>query len=231
MIPEIWFFYTEPKNLAITVVNRDSAKHLADVLRGHPENWLVRKNKEPKGKPLIECSELMDMEVQDLRELSSAMEMSALAALNHNDSQDSLSMLEESKAAPPSKSPAAVSGILPARAKKHVDRKYPRKEVRLRVIVISDGRSFRTFSKNISQGGIFLEHVIPKDLIGTSCRVIIGSNDLKENIEFSAKIVGDPKNPKALCFTNSKELFLEKLHSWLNQIPIGSQKSAKASSR
>jgi hypothetical protein len=96
-------------------------------------------------------------------------------------------------------------------------RRHERYCLRLRVVLISGNRSFRTYSKDISKGGMSFEHVVPKELIDQNCRVVIGSSDMKENLEFEAHIVGDPKNPRAVAFHDPKEIFIKKLENWLSQ--------------
>jgi hypothetical protein len=101
---------------------------------------------------------------------------------------------------------------------KNDKRRWPRYEARLRVVVISGNRSFRSFTRNISRGGLLLEHVIPQELLERACRVIIGSTDLKENIEFDARLAGDPQNPRAVEFYEGKDFFIRKLDTWLEDL-------------
>jgi hypothetical protein len=97
-------------------------------------------------------------------------------------------------------------------------RRFARFEGRLRVVLISGKRSFRTHSVNLSKGGILLEHQIPLRLIGENCKVVIGSPDMTENLEFMARVVGGNERPAALEFTESKEEFLAKLESWFEKM-------------
>jgi hypothetical protein len=102
------------------------------------------------------------------------------------------------------------------RSKSNEHRRHERHELRLRVVVLSGTRSFRSFSKNISRGGLLLEHVVPTELVGEKCRVIVSSPDLKENIEFLARLAGDSENPRALCFEKGNEEFIKRLEAWIS---------------
>jgi hypothetical protein len=93
-------------------------------------------------------------------------------------------------------------------------RKHPRVDSKFRVIVVAGKRCFRSFTKNVSQGGLLLEHNIPTDLIGVECRVVIGSMDMKENIEFQAKIIAHGDHPRSLAFTDEGSSFVDRLMQW-----------------
>lgn len=100
---------------------------------------------------------------------------------------------------------------------KRPERAHARVAGRLRILLIAGDRSFRSFSKNMSKGGVLLEHKIPAQFSTEACRVVIGSPDLKENLEFQGRVV-NKGDQSALEFVGSKEIFMKKFESWMEHV-------------
>lgn len=112
-------------------------------------------------------------------------------------------------------------------------RKNPRHAVTFRVVIVSGGKSFRTFSDNISIGGTLLKHKAPKHLTGKVCKIFIGSEDLRENIEFSCRILGSDENPRNIQFINCDNISIKRLEKWITKamqsrksLPLNKQTAA-----
>lgn len=95
-----------------------------------------------------------------------------------------------------------------------------RKEVRhpfkLEVILISrGGKTFRTYSANISLGGSLLEEPVPPEFLNGEFELIVINNLCKDRnkgrLYFSGKVVGDFKNPKRLTFKDPSKEMTDKL--------------------
>ncbi len=100
----------------------------------------------------------------------------------------------------------------------HSERRLtPRHDLRLKVILFSNSKSFKTLSNNISLSGMLLESAIPKEYMGGVFDIVIVSPlNNNEKIVFSAKLVGDVLDPRRIMFVDQKQSFknsLEKLIS------------------
>jgi hypothetical protein len=211
MKAEIWFFFTPDGQSEVTVLNRESAQNLAKMMSENLRHlWKVRKNKSNTVSTVADCGELFGAPALDDHEESIFKAQDTFA----KDFEMSLAQ-EAPKELP---TPMPVPKKVPRTSASKDNRRYERFDVRLRVVLIAGTRSFRTFSKNISHGGMCFEHVVPKDLLGKDCRVIVGSADLKENLEFDARLAGDPNNPRAIEFKSGRDQFLAKLDCWLKDL-------------
>jgi hypothetical protein len=240
---ELWFFFNSDGTI-ITVLGRESALGLGQLLSklGQGQNWKIRKNQSQTALPINEFLELIGGMDSIHGEVSS---ISKMVAIKNKPAEVKQAATPVKKAEPEEielpkmtenqwkkektktqklsldfdkpETTKALLAQLNQKPKGSDKRRYERVEVRLRVVVIAGTRSFRSFSRNISKGGLLLENEIPKDVMNQQCRVIISSSDLKENIEFEAKLSGDSKNPKALSFQKGNDVFISKLESWLNK--------------
>ena len=103
------------------------------------------------------------------------------------------------------------------KAENFVDRrKHKRYDIRFRVIIRNDGLTFRTFTKDISLGGVSLENPIPEAIFGQSCQIFIASLDLRENIRFNLGPTGR-NDLRFFSFSNIDPKFREKLDEWLQK--------------
>ncbi len=71
-------------------------------------------------------------------------------------------------------------------------RKHPRKDVRLQVVIISDVNAFRTFTRNVSMGGMALEKAVPAKLLGAECTFFLSKPGSTEKFTFSGVILAEP---------------------------------------
>lgn len=94
-------------------------------------------------------------------------------------------------------------------------RRFKRFEVRLKVIISNKKKTFLSYSKNISEGGILLEDRIPKYMFNEDSEIFISSPQKKEIITFRCSPVDDEENPNRLRFAESQAEYLHKLRSWL----------------
>jgi hypothetical protein len=100
-------------------------------------------------------------------------------------------------------------------SKPHIPRKHRRFNLEFKVILIAEGRTFRSFTDNISIGGMALKHKIPATMLNKSCRIIISRSDSLENIEFSCRIHGGPEDAKRLEFVDCDPATVSNLQRWI----------------
>ncbi|MCM2324775.1 MAG: PilZ domain-containing protein, partial [Oligoflexia bacterium] len=99
--------------------------------------------------------------------------------------------------------------------RKNGKRRHQRYDVEFRVILFSGGKSFRTFSSNVSVGGMLLKQQVPKTMLNQMCRIFIGSVNSKESIELTCRVIGDSSNPRRLSFGDCDTATLKLLESWI----------------
>lgn len=97
-----------------------------------------------------------------------------------------------------------------------IHRKHERFDLRFRVILRSHQITFRTFSKNISLGGIATEHPIPRELIHESCTIYIANPNGEENIKFNIKFATERQDTKYFYFTEISPDSQNKLKKWID---------------
>lgn len=95
-----------------------------------------------------------------------------------------------------------------------------RHHFKIEVILINKkGRSFRTFSENISTGGTLLEDELPKDFVNTQFDLILVNkfekDPLKGRMHFQGRVVGDYMNPRRLMFLETDEHTKKRLEAML----------------
>ena len=95
-------------------------------------------------------------------------------------------------------------------------RRHERHELRLRVIIRSAKVTFRTFTKDISLGGVQLENSIPEAIFGNACEIYIASLDHTQNIKFN--LGPTARNDLSFfSFENIEPRFRDMLASWLKE--------------
>lgn len=105
-------------------------------------------------------------------------------------------------------------------------RKHERFELRFRVILRSRQITFRTFSKNISLGGIATEHPIPRDLINEDCTIYIANPSGEENIKFNIRFATERQDTKYFYFTEISPTAIAKLQKWIESFQQKIKKTA-----
>lgn len=93
-------------------------------------------------------------------------------------------------------------------------RRHPRFKARYRCIIRSSTITFRTFTVDISLGGVALEDPIPRDLLGSECLIYISSSKTKSNLKFKIALTGRAVS-KYFSFEDADPLILEELQGWL----------------
>ncbi len=78
----------------------------------------------------------------------------------------------------------------------------PRYEVRLETLIMSQGKSFKTHTVNISDSGAFLEHAIPPDFANSSLEVVfyLKLNSVTEKFAVKGKVLPNRENLKYITF-------------------------------
>lgn len=79
-------------------------------------------------------------------------------------------------------------------------RAHERFDVRLQVVVVSEENAFRTFTRNISLGGLALEKPVPKKLTGSTCTIFISDPSSHRKISFSGAVIADPGKSESQRF-------------------------------
>lgn len=103
-------------------------------------------------------------------------------------------------------------------------RKHPRVFARLRCIIRSETLTFRTFTHDISLGGVSLEDEIPQELIGTQCNLYISSPKISRNLKFKIAL-SERCVAKYFSFQNAPDDIISELSLWLKE----NEKMSKAS--
>lgn len=93
-------------------------------------------------------------------------------------------------------------------------RKHPRYKARYRCIIRSSTVSFRTFTVDISLGGVALEDSIPQELLGVECQIYISSSKTKSNLKFKIAMTSRG-TAKYFSFEGANPATLSELQGWL----------------
>ena len=134
--------------------------------------------------------------------------------------------VDKTGAAPPAKPQAAApAATAPSAAAENGKRRKPRYKIRVWVTLISGTQSFRAFTREISLGGLSLEHKVPTALLGTFCRIYVHGASEGERIEMRCRVAADPRNPRRIQFLSPEPEALERLSLWIKTF-IEQQKAA-----
>jgi hypothetical protein len=98
-------------------------------------------------------------------------------------------------------------------------RKFPRFDIKLRVIITNKKSTFLTTCKDVSVGGMLLAHTIP-DKIFTNDEevdVFISAPQGKESIQFRCIPRGDLQNKKRIEFIHKDTARMRTLATWINE--------------
>jgi hypothetical protein len=94
-------------------------------------------------------------------------------------------------------------------------RRFPRYQIRFRVIIRNEELTFRTFTKDISLGGLSLENPIPERLMESKCQIFIGDVDSQESIRFTLQPT-ERHDRRYFSFAGVEEAMVTKLNQWIN---------------
>lgn len=86
-------------------------------------------------------------------------------------------------------------------------RRAYRQKKRIEVLIAGQGKSFRTFTVNISLSGVLLEQNIPVDLDRGPFEIVffLLDNGKKQNLAYQGKVSGDLKDRRRLVFGDLSE--------------------------
>lgn len=100
-------------------------------------------------------------------------------------------------------------------------RKHPRVKGRLRTILTNKAKAFITYSRDISLGGISVEHSIPKEILQGEVEVYISDPMGKKSVVFICNPVEMNGDSNRFTFSKTDEKQLTKLTSWLDELSRG----------
>jgi len=128
---------------------------------------------------------------------------------------------------PPVQAPAAPVQVQNSWVER---RKNPRMKLRLQVVLIQGKDAFRTFTRDISLGGMALEKAVPQKMIGSECTIFI--TDPRSNVKypFEGRVLpeapGSNSSKYRLMFAEMGSVSRKALEAWLNQVVSASKKAA-----
>jgi hypothetical protein len=109
-------------------------------------------------------------------------------------------------------------------------RRHPRKDIKLQVVLISDNNAFRTFTKNISMGGMALEKAVPEKLLGTECTIFLSEPGNHHKFHFTGSVLAEQAGAHAprnrLVFGQLDDVSREALGRWIDATGGEEKKSA-----
>ena len=136
-------------------------------------------------------------------------------------------------AAPPPPQRAVAAPVpmpVPATAKGKEKRQFKRVNMEFKVILVCQGKTFRTFSNDVSAGGMSIKHKVPEFMINNMCRIVISRRDALENIEFNCRILGGVTDPRRVQFVDVDSGAVRSFEQWIekgiNNLALDRQKLA-----
>lgn len=94
-------------------------------------------------------------------------------------------------------------------------RKHARKDLRLRAIVSNGKKAFRTFTENVSEGGVKMAQSLQG--MDGKLEIFLSTSDSKEQIRFNIHLVGEKNESLRYSFVQADPKSLEQLKNWLSQ--------------
>ncbi len=120
----------------------------------------------------------------------------------------------------PKEKVAAPASTPPAADKPRNERHHPRIKGRLRTIITNRERAFITYTRDISLGGVLLEHAIPDDLLKGSVDIFITAPTGKDSIVFRCQPIKNQSGQYRFSFMGVDAQNQEKLSSWLDHLGL-----------
>lgn len=90
-----------------------------------------------------------------------------------------------------------------------------RSALRFRVVIRYRRLCFRSFTSDVSVGGLKLADQIPQEFIENICEIFISDERNGENIKFDGKVFKDPKMAKRIQFEVSAQKNADRLAVWI----------------
>jgi hypothetical protein len=97
-------------------------------------------------------------------------------------------------------------------------RKSPRHDVRLKVIISNKEKTFLSYTVNVSMGGVMLEDSIPREYFNSETEIFISSPKKNEFVAFRCIPVGEDEEPKRLSFGQISQASLSKFQEWVDKL-------------
>ncbi len=97
-------------------------------------------------------------------------------------------------------------------------RKFARYDMRLKVIISNKEKTFLSYTKNVSVGGVMLEDKIPRDYFNAETEIFISSPKKNEFVAFRCVPVGDDKEPTRFSFGQISKASLDKFQDWITKV-------------
>jgi hypothetical protein len=189
---QIWFFFNKVAQQTVVDVEARNLTIFLSLLKNNElVNWLVWREGLGGWQPVIQVEELVNLieplapqhRKQSRRQTSTKLSPQQLNNYIHN-----------------------YTTINPDR------RQHLRYNLRLRTIIISGQLAFRSFTSNISIGGMCLELPLPSNLRFNECEIYLANPENTSQIKLKAKIITNtPDGHKHICFCEQHSKSYEEL--------------------
>ncbi len=103
-------------------------------------------------------------------------------------------------------------------------RKHQRLKLKFKIIISCNSKTFRSFTKDISLGGVLLQDPIPPEMQNETCEIFISNSKGNKSVKFSCRVVSDPKKFGRISFQDT--VFVQELERWLKDAKINFKKAA-----
>ena len=109
-------------------------------------------------------------------------------------------------------------------------RQHTRKNIKIQVVLISDEHAFRTFTRDVSLGGLALEKAVPQKLLGTECSIFLSLPGSTHKFTFTGKVLAEAKGSDAprhrIKFGELPSLSQAALNKWIEELEEVPKKAA-----
>lgn len=188
-------------------------------------NWLVWKPGQKDWASAADLQEVKDLLAQaqvpppipQPPPIPPAME----AQLAGKKDDDEFIIVEYSEETNPAKETAKEKKSPSSPEKPKQDRQHARIKGRLRTIITNRERAFITYTRDISLGGVLLEHSIPDDLLKGSVDIFITAPTGKDSIVFRCQPIKNQTGQYRFSFVGVDAQNQEKLTMWLDHLGLG----------
>jgi hypothetical protein len=179
------------------VVGLNSAILLTSLfIKEELKYWIVKKKDWPSSKYVVDCTELFP----DADSFSEGIPLVDVGTLNK-----SISIID-------------TGSSIKIKKEKIDNRKSKRVAGRLAVTIFLEQHVYKSFSKNLSIGGLLLEAPVPQLFSRRICRVEVSSPDKSITVEFLADVKDISEKGTRLIFTGDQaRSSLKQMALWVDQ--------------
>ena len=154
-----------------------------------------------------------------VRDIDSAMQLMQLIERTEKDSWEIQILAEaeppQSSAVPP-RAPEPQAAAAPSNVARFENRRnFERYDLAYRILIIRGQVSYRSYTDNISLGGMLLKNTVPDKLLGEVCNIYIGHPNRRENIELTARVIGKGEASRRVAFTEVDDDSKTLLEKWM----------------